>query len=126
MLFLLNDVVFKIDPPCPAPLHDERRFDVLDLDSVLELACDLYAEYPDLQHTHPERAHRIAWLLSRKIEGLNAALFTAPHAGCKPELVEPRFCTLPAPVIEALSNREGSGELTRQTADEMVWGLQAA
>lgn len=126
MLFLLNDVVFKLDNTCPAPIHDERRFAVLDLDSVLELACDLYAEYPELQRTHPERAVRIAWLLSRKTEGLNAALFTAPAEGCAPELVEPRFCVLPEPVMQQLWQRTNTGDLTPETADNVVWNMRAA
>ncbi len=126
MLFLLNDVVFTLDPPCPAPLRDERRFDPLDLDAAIELACELFAEQPDLQHSHPERARRIAWLLSRKSDGLNAALFTAPQKGCAPELVEPRFCALPAPVMQQLSKRADAGKLHARTTDRAIWGLHAA
>ena len=126
MLFLLNDVVFALDPPCPAPLRDERRFDPLDTDAVLELACELFAEHPDLQHSYPERARRIAWLLSRKSDGLNAALFTAPHQNCAPELVEPRFCALPDLVMQQLSKRADAGKLTARTTDRAIWGLHAA
>ena len=126
MLFLLNDVVFQIDPPCPAPLRDERRFQPLGLDSVIELACELFSEHPELHRTHPERAHRIAWLLAKASDGLNAALFTAPHKGCAPELVEPRFGALPLPFIQHLEQRARMGQLTPNEACEQVWGPLAA
>ena len=126
MQFLLNDVVFTIEPPCPAPLQDEQRFDPLDLDAVIELACERFSEHPELQRTHPECARRIAWLLSRKSEGLNAALFTAPHAQCEPELVEPRFCVLPDLMMRQLHNRSVAGKLAPHATDEEVWGLYAA
>ena len=126
MLFLLNDVVFTLDPPCPAPLRDERRFDPLDLDAAIELACELFADHPDLQHTHPERARRIAWLLSKKSDGLNAALFTAPQKGCAPELVEPRFCALRDLMMQQLVKRADAGKLHARTTDRAIWGLHAA
>lgn len=126
MLFLLNDVVFTLDPPSPAPLRDERRFSPLDLDSLIELGCELFSEHPQLQRTHPERARRLAWLLARKTEGLNAALFTAPASGCAPELVEPRFCTLPLPTLEQLEQRAQTGQSLSDTTDREIWGLIAA
>lgn len=126
MLFLLNDVVFQLDPPSPDPLKDERRFTPLNLDSIIELACELFSEQPDLQRTHPESARRLAWLLSRKSEGLNAALFTAPTRGCEPELVEPRFCVLPEPVMDQLNRRAEAGEPLTTATDCEIWGLAAA
>jgi len=126
MLFLLNDVVFQLEPPSPAPLKDERRFTPLGLDSIVELACELFAEQPELQRTHPERASRLAWLLSRKSVGLNAALFTAPEQGCAPELVEPHFCILPLPTMEQLHRRAQQGEALAATTERDIWGLVAA
>ena len=126
MLFLLNDVVFKLDPPCPAPLRDESRFEPLDLDAVIELACELFSEHTELQHSHPERARRLAWLLAHVSDGLNAALFTAPEAGCDPDLVEPRFCMLPQPMIRHLDERASRGGLTEAMTHSEVWGLIAA
>lgn len=126
MLFLLNDVVFKLDPPSPAPLKDERRFVPLGLDSIVELACELFAEHPELQRTHPERARRLAWLLSHKSEGLNAALFTAPEQGCEPALVEPHFCILPKPTMDQLHRRAQKGEALRTATERDIWGLVAA
>ncbi|WP_292054496.1 MULTISPECIES: hypothetical protein [unclassified Brevundimonas] len=126
MLFLLNDVVFTLEPPSPAPLKDERRFAPLELDSLIELGCELFSEHPQLQRTHPERARRLAWLLSRKTEGLNAALFTAPEAGCLPEVVEPRFCALPLPTLDQLYQRAIAGQSLSETTERDIWGLVAA
>lgn len=126
MLFLLNDMVFDLDQACPAPARDYRRFTPLDLDSVIELACELFAEDPQLHRSHPERARRLAWLISQKTEGVNAALFAAPEKGCLPELVEPRFCTLPEPSIQQLYARDRSGHLDAVSADKAVWGRLAA
>ena len=126
MLFLLNDVVFDLDEACPAPSHDVRRFEKLDFDYVLEMGCDLFAEDPMLHRNDPARARRLAWLIAHKTEGVNAALFAAPDAGCAPELVEPRFCALPAAVIEQLSTKARRGRLDATTCDKAVWNRMAA
>ena len=126
MLFLLNDVVFDLDTTCPAPVRDYRRFSPLDLDAVIELACELFAEEPQLHRTHPERARRLAWLITQRTEGVNAALFAAPEQGCAPELVEPRFCALPEMIMRQLQARAAHGRLSAVAADKAVWGRMAA
>lgn len=126
MLFLMNDVVFELDADCPAPVRDYRRFSPVNLDAVIELACDLFSEEPELHRTHPERAKRLAWLISQRSAGVNAALFAAPVKGCLPVLVEPRFCALPAMVMNQLHARDTSGQLNAETADRTVWNRLAA
>jgi hypothetical protein len=126
MLFLLNDVVFDLDEACPAPSHDVRRFEKLDFDYVLEMGCELFAEEPMLHRTDPARARRLAWLIAHRTEGVNAALFAAPQAGCAPELVEPRFCALPGMVMTQLQARADKGRLSAVAADRAVWGRLAA
>lgn len=126
MLFLLNDVVFELDASCPAPVRDYSRFSPIDLDGVIELACELFSEEPELHRSHPERARRLAWLIAYKSEGVNAALFAAPAQGCEPELVEPRFCALPHPVMQQLNTRGQCGMLDAVVADRTVWGRMAA
>lgn len=126
MLFLLNDVVFDLNEACPAPSHDVRRFATLDFDYVLEMGCELFAEDPMLHRTDPSRARRLAWLIAHRTEGVNAALFAAPAPGCAPELVEPRFCALPEPVIAQLHARATRGRLGPVAADKAVWGRMAA
>ena len=126
MLFLLNDVVFDLDESCPVTPGDARRFDLLGLDYVLELGCELFAEDPLLHHNDPQRARRLAWLIHNSSPEVNAALFAAPAAGCAPELVEPQFCALPTPVMRQLQARSSRGKLDAVAADKAVWMRLAA
>jgi hypothetical protein len=126
MLFLLNDVVFDLDETSPVTPGDARRFENLDLDYVLELGCELFAEDP-LMHQHdPQRARRLAWLIHDRSPEVNAALFAAPAAGCDPSLVEPQFCALPDPVMCQLKTRASKGKLDAVAADKAVWMRLAA
>ena len=126
MLFLLNDVVFDLDEACPVTTGDARRFEALDLDYVLELGCELFAEDPLLHHNDPQRARRLAWLIHDRSQDVNAALFAAPQAGCHPDLVEPQFCALPQPVMRQLQLRATKGKLDAVAADKAVWMRLAA
>lgn len=126
MLFLLNDVVFDLDAACPVTPADARRFETLGLDYVLELGCELFAEDPLLHRNDPQRARRLAWLIADRSPHVNAALFAAPQAGCAPELVEPRFCALPAMVMDQLHRRASVGKLNAVAADKVVWNRLAA
>lgn len=126
MLFLLNDVVFDLDEACPVTPADARRFEKLGFDYVLELGCELFAEDPLLHVNDPGRARRLAWLIADRAPEINAALFAADEAGCAPELVEPRFCTLPDGVIRQLSNKGRKGKLDAVAADKAVWNRLAA
>lgn len=126
MLFLLNDVMFDLDEACPVPAHDARRFEKLGFDYVMELGCELFAEDPLLHVNNPERARRLAWLIKDRGPDVNAALFAAPQAGCDPDLVEPRFCALPSPVMRQLKAREAKGKLDAVAADRVVWNRLAA
>lgn len=126
MLFLLNDVVFDLDETCPVAAGEKRRFERLDFDFVLELGCELFSESPMLQRDDPVRARRLAWLIADRSPGVNAALFAAPEQDCAPDLVEPRFCTLPATVIHSLHMRAHEGRLDTIAADRAVWNRLAA
>jgi hypothetical protein len=126
MLFLLNDVVFDLDEACPVTPGDARRFEALDLDYVLELGCELFAEDPLLHMNDPQRARRLAWLIHDRSPEVNAALFAAPAAGCDPDLVEPQFCALPEAVMRQLKTRASKGKLDAVAADKVVWMRLAA
>jgi hypothetical protein len=126
MLFLLNDVVFDLDETCPVTPNDARRFEKLGLDYVVELGCELFAEDPLMHRSDPVRARRLAWLIADRSPEINAALFAAPARDCPPELVEPRFCALPAPVMRQLKTRALKGRLSAVEADKVVWGRMAA
>mgnify|MGYP001585391196 FL=1 len=124
MLFLLNDVVFDLDEACPVTPADARRFDRLDFDYVLALGCELFAEDPLMHRNDPERARRLAWLIANRSPDVNAALFAAPAAACDPDLVEPRFCALPAAVMDQLQAK--GRRLNAVAADRAVWNRMAA
>ena len=126
MLFLLNDVVFDLDEATPVTPGDARRFENLEFDYVLELGCELFAEDPMLHRTDPGRARRLAWLIAERSPHVNAALFSAPAKDCDPDLVEPRFCALPEPVMRQLGRRERCGRLDALSADRAVWNRMAA
>ena len=126
MLFLLNDVVFDLDETCPVTPNDARRFEKLGLDYVVELGCELFAEDPLMHRSDPVRARRRAWLIADRSPEINAALFAAPARDCAPELVEPRFCALPDPVMRQLKTRALKGRLSAIEADKVVWGRMAA
>ena len=125
MMFLLNDVLFDLEETCPVGPWDQRRFDALGLDYVVELACELFSEDPLLHRNDPVKARRLAWLLHDRADDMNAAMFMAPEQGCAPEVVEPRFCALPTPVMAQLKARDGRGKLDSLAADA-VWGRLAA
>ncbi|NBB62985.1 hypothetical protein GVN18_27340 [Pseudomonas sp. ODNR1LW] len=124
MLFLLNDVVFDLDEACPVTPADARRFEKLGFDYVLELGCELFAEDPLLHRNDPARARRLAWLIADRSPDVNAALFAAPETGCNPDLVEPRFCTLPDAVMDQLHDK--GRRLDAVAADRAVWNRLAA
>ena len=124
MLVLLNDVVFDLDEACPVTPADARRFDRLDFDYVLALGCELFAEDPLMHRNDPERARRLAWLIADRSPDVNAALFAAPAAACDPDLVEPRFCALPAAVMDQLQAK--GRRLNAVAADRAVWNRMAA
>lgn len=126
MLFLLNDVVFDLDEASPVTPGDARRFENLDLDYVLELGCELFAEDPQMHQNDPQRARRLAWLIHDRSPEVNAALFAAPEAGCDPSLVEPQFCALPAAIMRQLKTRASKGKLDAVAADRAVWMRLAA
>ena len=126
MFFLLNDVVLNVSPQALAPPLTARRFGALDFESVRELGQELFADHPQLQHTHPERAERLAMLLLAKSARINAALFVPPYENCPPQEVAVRFVELDFAILASLADRQMSGRLTPVYADTQVWRRQAA
>jgi hypothetical protein len=125
-MFLMNDVVFAIDPAAMTLPVDAARFRALSLPFVIQLGQELFAEHPRLQHTDPERARRLAFLLASRSPEMNAALFVAPAQDCPSEQVVTRFCTLSVDVMATLSTRQQEGSLNAVAADREVWRRLAA
>jgi hypothetical protein len=126
MFFLLNDVVLNLELQLMTPPMIARRFSALTLDCVQRLGRELYAEDPRLQHRRPERAKRLASLLVSKAPEVNAALFSAPSMGCRPERVAVRLAALDLQLLVRLYRDQRAGRLTPTVADSLVWGRAAA
>lgn len=126
MYFLINDTVFEIDARAIVPPLDAQRFAAVSLGYVIQLGKELYAEEPLLHRVAPERARRLAALLSMKQPDINAALFVAPARGCAPDQVTSRFCNLAIEVMASLHSQSVQGALDAISADREVWRRLAA
>jgi hypothetical protein len=126
VLFLLNDTVFEIDTRALVPPLDAQRFAAVSLGYVIQLGKELYAEEPLLHRVAPERARRLAALLSMKQPDINAALFVAPARGCGADQVTSRFCNLDIEVMASLQTQSLQGALDAVSADREVWRRLAA
>jgi len=119
-LFLMNEVVLELDAGGPRGTT-ARGFRSLSFNAVLRMGQELYAEHPLLHYAKPERAMRLASLLSAKAPSINGALFIAPRFGCAAEEVTVRLATTPLEVMEDLHARQMSGRLDTVVADRQVW-----
>lgn len=126
MLFLMNDAVLNLDLVKLAPNMAPRQFNALTLQSVKRLGQELYAECPLLHVRRPQRAARLATLIIAKAPTVNAALFTAPDFGCKPDEVAVRFASVDFAVMAQLSRRQDEGLLDTVWTDRQVWRRLAA
>ncbi|MBS0360030.1 MAG: hypothetical protein JSR98_01515 [Proteobacteria bacterium] len=126
MMFLLNDVVLRIeDVPADGRVSGERM-QKLSFPDILRMGQELFAEHPKLQKTHPEKAKRLAHLIARKAPIVNAALFVAPREDCEPHEVTVRFVTCEFEVIAELYTQQREGRLDTVRADRAVWKRLAA
>lgn len=126
MYFLLNDAVLSLHGDDLSPYIIGRRFASIGFDYVQTLGQELFSEDPTLQHTHPERAVKLAALILSKQPTINAALFLAPAKGCRPLQVGVRFASLDLAVIATLQRAQNAGELDAVLADKEVWRRLAA
>ena len=126
MLFLLNDRVLILDA---ALMHNvaAERFRDISPSFAIKLGQELYSEQPMLHREAPERARRLAMLLSAKSPEMNAALFVSPALGCRPDEVMTRFAALPLETLAGLYAKDKEeGGLTPVQADREVWRRMAA
>jgi len=126
MLFLMNDVVLNLDGLELAPPVAASRFQALSLGFVSKLGQELFAEEPLLQRAAPDRARRLAALITAKAPEINAVLFISPARGCPVEQVQVRYAQIGFEVMGVLYERQQSGALTTLEADRQVWRRMAA
>src|SRR5580704_2144977 len=91
MLFLLNDIVLRLDGATMNAPIGEARMKSLTFSAIIRMGQELYSKEPLLQRTSPERARRLCTLVAAKAPSINAALFVAPALDCPPGEVTVRF-----------------------------------
>jgi hypothetical protein len=126
MLFLLNDVVFKLDGVIMDARLGGERLKGLTLPSIIRMGQELYAAEPLVHRRQTERAQRLCALISGKAPMINAALFLAPEKDCPPEDVRVRFVAAQFEVMAELYNLQRVGALDALAADRRVWRRLAA
>ncbi len=126
MLFLLNDAVLSLQGEDLSPQALAKRFSAIGFEAVQSLGQELFSEQPVVQHSHPERAAKLAALIQYKQPTINAALFVAPAKGCKPGDVGVRFASIDVAAMASLQNAQSAGRLDAIFADKEVWRRLAA
>jgi hypothetical protein len=127
MLFLLNDVVLTIDLEELASPQIVQSLRTMNLNQILHLGREMFAEAPRLQHLAQSGPLRLATLITAKQPDINAALFAAPAVGCAPEAVTCRFASLGIELIHDLKGFQDRHLMNKVLADFHVWGrLRAA
>jgi hypothetical protein len=126
MLFLMNDVVLKLDDVIIDARLGGERLKGLTLPAIIQMGQELYAAEPLLHRQRPERAQRLAALISGKAPLINAALFTPPSAGCKPHDIPVRFASIEFEVMASLYTLQRAGGLDALSADRRIWRRLAA
>jgi hypothetical protein len=126
MLFLLNDVVFKLDGVMMDARLGGERLRRLTLPAILRMGQELYAKEPLLHRRAPAKAQRLAALITGKAPMINSALFVAPAKDCAPSDVTVRFVACEFELMAELYNLQRAHRLDPLCADRKVWRRLAA
>ena len=103
-----------------------HRYRRLTLDFVESLGAELFADYPKLQSTDPERALKLVAMIVAVAPRINAAQFMAPAFGCDPKEVSARFDRVGLDVLTQLRRQQNAGEEIVSLAQREVWSRLAA
>jgi hypothetical protein len=126
MLFLLNDVVLRLEGAAVLGRPAGGRLGRLSLPAIICMGQELYAEEPLLHLRRPARARRLGALISGKVPMINAAFFLATGAGCSPSDVTVRFAAVQSRLMEDLEALQRAGGLDILSADRLLWRRLAA
>jgi hypothetical protein len=121
MLFLLNDVVYRMDPANLALSKAHRSEAAKPLRDVEHKIRKLYATDPRLHRTSPERAALIIKLIIAKLPDVNAAWFGAPAKKCDPKRVRIRYASVDIEVIADVYGRQLRGASSPAIVENLVW-----
>lgn len=127
MLFLLNDVVLNVDLEALSSPEISKVLPGMTMARVKALGAEMFSQAPRLQHVSETAGIRLATLIVAKEPEVNAALFSAPAAGCAVSAVNVRFASLTMELINDLKAFQDLGRMNKHLADFHVWGkLRAA
>jgi hypothetical protein len=126
MLFLMNDVVLKLDATMMYARLGGARLERLTLPMILRMGQEVFARQPLLHRLATEPAERLAALICGKAPMINSVLFVAPSQGCAPADVTVRFVACEFELMAELYNLQRAGELNAVLADRKVWRRLAA
>jgi len=127
MLFLLNDIILNLDLDDLANSPIAASIGTMNFAQVTALGQEMFAATPRLQHISESGPLRLATLIVAKSPEINAALFSAPSAGCRPDAVTVRYATLGMDMILDMKGMYDQGLLNKVQVDFHVWGrLRAA
>lgn len=129
MLFLFNDVVFKLDDPaeelaaagCPVSLSAAEHLPAAHLGTLLREAA--FAR-PGLARETPEKARALAAVVQLRT-GANAVLLVCPPNAGGPQDVLLRFADVSMEVIATLSAQQNDDRLNAADVDRCVWSSAA-
>lgn len=124
--FLLNDMVFEVDPARMGHPLDAGRFKALTTDYISRLGREMFAEDAQAHRKDPERARRLCYLLHLKLPHVNAAQFFNPGTEARPEAIEVSFKTLNHMAMGLMYEQQKGGQLNAQKVDDAVWQRRAA
>lgn len=126
MFFLLNDVILDINPQSMMHPLDQERFSALSMDYISQLGREMFAADPNAHRNSPEKARRLAFLISLKMPRINAAQFftSSPMSGL--EGVEATYKSLNDMAMGMMFEQQSKGDLDAQKVDHAVWHRLAA
>ena len=120
MLFLLNDVVYRLDPANLVTTKSGRNGS-RHLRDVEHLVRKMYSAEPRLHRTSPDRAVQAIKMIMTKLPDVNAAWFGAPVTKCDPKRVRIRYANVSIEVIADLYSRQKRSALTPAMVDYFIW-----
>jgi hypothetical protein len=126
MMFLLNDVVLRLDGVAMDARLEGQRMQRLSFPAILRMGQELFSREPLLQRTNPERARRLTALITAKAPMINAALFVAPALDCAPHEVTVRFVACEFEVMAELAILQRDERLDAVSVDRKIWRRLAA
>ncbi len=126
LFFLLNDLILDLDAERMTNPLDDERFSALTIDYIAFLGQEMFAQDATAHRRNPERAKRLAYLITLKRPRVNAAQFFPTVSGGGPDTVETDFKSINDVVLGAMYQQQMMGMLNASKVDQEVWQRMAA